>query len=256
VATNAAQLTNKGIELALTATPVSNGNISWLSKVSWWKNKAEITDITTPTFTQGGFGPALGTYLIAEGYSPTTIVGNPPDPDVPGGFGVIGDRQADFDMSFYNSIKFLKNFEFSFLLHWKNGGDNINLSALLLDDGGSTPNWNGDSDGDGTPNGLDRLLRWAVDGETAAYIEEASYWKLREVGLYYNVPREVTSSWLNGAIKRIRVGLSANNILLSTTYGSYDPEVSNFGAQPINSNVEVSPYPGARRMFFHLTVDF
>jgi TonB-linked SusC/RagA family outer membrane protein len=256
VATNAADLENKGIELALSGTPVNTSAISWFSRISWWKNKAEITNMKIPTATTGGFGPSLGTYLLAEGYSPTTIVGNPPSEDVPGGFSVIGDRQADFDMTLYNSITFLKNFELSFLLHWKQGGDNINLSALLVDDGGTTPNWNGDSDGDGLPNGLERLVQWSADGETKVFIEEATYWKLREVGLYYNFPKAMTSSWLNGAISRVKVGVSANNILLSSTYGSYDPEVSNFGAHPVNSNVEVAPYPSSRRFFFHLTVDF
>jgi outer membrane receptor protein involved in Fe transport len=256
IATNAADLENKGIELALSGSPVSSTNFSWFSRLSWWRNRSKITKMEIPTFTQGGFGPDLGTYLLAEGYSPTTIVGNPPNGDTPGGFSVIGDRQADFDMSFYNTLTFLKNFELSFLLHWKQGGDNINLSALLLDDGGTTPNWNGDDDGDGTPNGLDRLLQWAVDGETKVFIEDASYWKLREVGLYYNIPKTVTSSLLNGAINKVKIGVSANNILLSTKYGSYDPEVSNFGSQPVNTNVEVSPFPSARRYFFHLTVDF
>lgn len=256
IATNAADLQNKGIELALGGTPVNTGNFSWFSKVSWWRNRSEITSMAIPTFTEGGFGPDLGTYLLAEGYSPTTIVGNPTSADVPGGFSVIGDRQADFDMTFLNTLTFLKNFEFSFLVHWKQGGDNINLSALLWDDGGTTTGWNNDSDGDGLPNGLDRLLQWAADGETKAYIEDATYWKLREVGLYYNVPKSVTTSVLGGAINRLKVGFSANNILLSTKYGSYDPEVSNFGSQPVNTNVEVTPYPSARRYFFHLTVDF
>ncbi len=256
IATNAADLENKGIELALSATPVSTSKLSWLTRLSWWRNRAEITRMDIPTFTTGGFGPALGSYLIAEGYSPTTIVGNPADPSVSGGFSVIGDRQADFDMTFYNNFTFLKNFEFSFLMHMKQGGDNINLSALLWDDGGTTVNWAGDNDGDGTPNGLDRLLQWAADGETKVYVQDASYLKLREIGLYYNVPKSVYANATKGAISKIKVGASANNILLSTKYGSYDPEVSNFGSQPVNSNVEVTPYPSARRLFFHLSVDF
>jgi TonB-linked SusC/RagA family outer membrane protein len=255
IATNAANLENKGIELSLSATPVSSPSFSWVTKINWWKNKTEITDIAIPTYTTGGFGPALGTYLIAKGYSPTTIVGNPPDPNIPGGFSVVGDRQQDFDMSFYNNITFLRNFELSFLVHWKEGGDNINLSALLWDEGGSTMNWNGDDDGDGINNGNDRITDWS-DGQTKVYVQNSSYWKLREVGLYYNVPHATLSSWLNGALSRVKLGVSANNVLLSTKYGSYDPEVSNFGSQPVNSNVEVSSFPSSRRFFFHLMVDF
>ncbi len=262
IATNGADLQNKGIELAVGATPVSNSAINWFTKVNWWRNRAEITDLKIPPYTFGGFGTALGTYIIAEGYSPTTIVGTPEDVDNPTpvpGVQVIGDRQADFDMSWYNSITFLKNFELSFLLHYKKGGDNINLSALLWDDGGSTQGYMNDPDGNGLVFGLGRLLDWVGTGQgrvPATYIQNSTYLKLREVGLYYNVPKSITSGWFNGGISNIKLGFSANNILVSTKYGSYDPEVSNFGAQPINSNVEVTPYPSSRRYFFHLTVDF
>jgi TonB-dependent starch-binding outer membrane protein SusC len=261
IATNAADLTNKGVELAISATPVYNNKITWFTKVQWWRNRAEITDMKIPPFTFGGFGAALGTYMVAEGYSPTTIVGTPSNTDRPvpvSGVQVIGDRQADFDMSFYNTISFLKNFEFSFLLHWKKGGDNINLSGLLWDDGGSTQGYMSDvGREDGLVFGLGRLIDWATGGPApATYVQDATYWKLREVGLFYNLPQSVSSKLFNGAISKVKFGVSGNNILLSTKYGSYDPEVSNFGSQPINTNVEVTPYPSARRLFFHLSVDF
>ena len=57
-------------------------------------------------------------------------------------------------------------------------------------------------------------------------------------------------------IERAKVGVSANNILLWTNYGSYDPEVSNFGTQAVSSSIEVTPYPSSRRLFFHLKLDF
>jgi hypothetical protein len=57
-------------------------------------------------------------------------------------------------------------------------------------------------------------------------------------------------------VQRIKVGASANNILLWTPYSSYDPEVSNFGSLPIGSNIEVTPFPSSRRLFFHLKLDF
>lgn len=256
IATNAADLVNKGIEIAVGATPVYGTNVRWDTKVLWWKNESEITRLDIPTFTTGGFGPSLGTYLIANGFAPTTIVGNPPDTNIPGNFSVLGNRQQDFDMSFYNNIALMKNLEFSFLVHWKQGGDNINLSALLWDDGGTTPGWIADTDGNGQPDGLDRLLKWAVDGETSVYIQNSTYWKLREIGLYYTIPSTTISKTFGNALSRVKVGVSANNILLSTKYGSYDPEVSNFGAQPITSNIEVTPYPSARRYFFHLMIDF
>ena len=256
IATNAADLENKGIELALSGSPVRTNNVNWFSKVLYWKNRAEITRLNIPPFTTGGFGPTLGTYLIAEGLPPTTIVGTPGDADTPGGFTMHGDRLADFQMTFLNQITLYKNWELSFLFHWKQGGDNINLSAFLWDDGGTTPNWNGDDDGDGIPNGEDRQREWISDNNAGVYIQDASYVKLREIGLYYTLPQNLTTRLFNGLVERVKLGFSGNNLFLWTDYESYDPEVSNFGSQPIASNIEVTPYPTSRRMFFHLNIDF
>ncbi len=137
------------------------------------------------------------------------------------------------------------------MLHRQEGGRNINLTALLWDEGGTTHNWSGDDDGDDVPNGIDRISEWG-SGNTGVYIQKTSFWKLREVSLYYTLPKAL----LGKTINRAKVGVSANNILLSTPYDSYDPEVSNFGAQPINGSVEVAPFPSSRRIFFHLKLDF
>ncbi|MEL7221732.1 MAG: SusC/RagA family TonB-linked outer membrane protein, partial [Bacteroidota bacterium] len=166
------------------------------------------------------------------------------------GFTVYGDRQPDFNMSWFNSFRIMKNLDFTFITQYQGGGNAINLSALLWDDGGTSPNWDNDADGNESPDGLDRLLAWAVDGNTSVYIEETSYLKLREAGLYYTFPNEM------GFLDKLKLGVSANNVLLWTNYGSYDPEVSNFGSQAITGNIEVTPYPSARRLFFHLKADF
>lgn len=251
IATNAADLENKGIELALSANPVRRQNFNWFTRIMYWSNTSEITRLDIPAYTQGGFGPSLGTYLLAEGYSPTTIVGTPAGNDTPaGGFTVYGDRQPDFTMAWNNSFQIMKNLEFNLVTQYQSGGAAINLSALLWDDGGTTPNWDDDANNNEQPDGLDRLLAWAVDGNTSVYIEETSYLKLREAGLYYTFPNEM------GAIKRLKLGVSANNLLLWTNYGSYDPEVSNFGTQAITGNIEVTPYPSARRLFFHMNAEF
>ena len=254
IATNAGDLRNNGIELGLGATPVRTSNFEWSTNLLYWRNDTEMTRLDIPVFTTGGFGPALGTYLIAEGYSPTTIVGTPPDENIPGGFSVLGDRQPDFQASFSNQISFLKNFELSFLWHWSEGGDNINLSAFLWDSGGSTPGWSSDEDGDGVPFGRQRASEWGEG--TGVYIQDASFIKLREVGLYYTFPGEQVEQWFDGWVERIKIGASGNNLLLFTDYESYDPEVSNFGVQSVTSSIEVTPYPTARRMMFHVSIGF
>lgn len=253
IGTNAGDLKNTGIELSLGVNSIRTKDLNMFSRLSWWKNDSELTRWNNPQ-TVGGFGPSLGTYLFAEGFSPTTIVGTPAGTDNPLGFTVYGDRQPDFHLSFANDLSIGKNFDINFLFHWQSGGEAINLSALLWDDGGTTPGWDDivqDADGNDQTRGLNRLLDWAVNGNTGAYIEETSYVKLREVGIYYTIPKSVVSSFAKG----VKIGASVNNLLLWTNYGSYDPEVSNFGTQSITSNIEVTPYPSSRRLFFHLKLD-
>jgi len=246
LATNAADLVNRGFELSLGLVPIASENFNWFFRTLYWQNRSEITRLDVPTQTTGGFGPSLGTYIFQEGLSPTLIVGNPNDPDEDTqdtdlGWTAYGDRQPDFSMSFFNQITFLKNFEFTFLMHWQNGGNAINLSALLWDLGGTTP--------EGLDFANERVAAWS-GGNTGVYIQPTSYLKLREVGLYYTMPVQ------NSILRQIKLGASANNLLLWTNYGSYDPEVSNFGTQPVTGNIEVTPYPSSRRLFFHVKLDF
>ena len=87
-------------------------------------------------------------------------------------------------------------------------------------------------------------------------MQDASYMKLREVGLFYTFPAAMITSAFGGTISNIKLGLTANNVALWSDYGSYDPEVSNFGVQAITSAIEVTPYPNSRRLLFHLNVAF
>lgn len=254
IATNAGTLKNTGVELGLSISPIRRQNVSWFSRTLFWQNDSEMTDLTIPAFTTGGFGAALGTYYIGEGFSPTTIVGTPATPDAEVPFTVYGDAQPDFQMSFANSFTLFQNLELSFLLHWSRGGDNINLSRLLTDIGGTTFDWNEDHDGDGVPNGLDRTDMFGPGA--AQFVEDASYVKLREASIYYTLPSTLLENTFNGVLRTIKLGLSGSNLLLFSDYDSYDPEVSVFGTQAVAQSVEVTPYPSSRRITFHLRLEY
>ena len=251
IATNAADLENKGFEFTLNLNPVRNPNLNWFSTILFWKNESEITDLSIDGYTLGGFGTSLSNYLIQEGFSPSTIVGLP-EVDDPSLYTIYGDGQPDFEMSFSNEFNIYKNFDFSFLWHWKKGGDNINLSQLLTDAGGTSPDWNDEVEGSALPKGAERV----VNGGSGAYVYDASYVKLREIGLYYTVPVQTLNNVFGNSVSKIKIGASANNVLLFSDYPSYDPETSVFGTQAINNSVEVTPYPTSRQVMFHVNIDF
>ncbi len=258
---NGGELENRGVEVGLNAVVVEKEDFYWNASLKWWKNKSEVTSLSVPAFTNGGFAASLGQFLIQEGKSATQIIGTydataytpeeiarrDPEGD---GFFVYGNAEPDFQMSWYNAINY-KNFDLTFLWHWKQGGDNINLSTLLYDLAGTTWDYNDtDLDPNGAlSNGAYRASQAFVNPDP--YIEDAGYIKLREVGLFYTLPE--------GLIKyadNIKVGISGRNLINIFDYNSYDPEVSNFGNNVLANNVEVTPYPASRFVNLHLNVNF
>jgi TonB-linked SusC/RagA family outer membrane protein len=249
---NEAEMRNKGFELGLSGTVVDKANFKWFSRLLWWKNDILITKLGIPSYTTGAFGTALGTFLVQQGVSPTTIVGTPAIS--PGVFTVWGNAQPDWTTSWSNNITLFKNFDLSVLTEYRSGGDNINLTSFLTDGGGTTKGWFDDSNNDGIPNGRQRDP--APYNNAGRWVQDATFLKIREVGLYYTLPKETISKTFGNMIQRAKIGFSGNNVFLATKYVGYDPETSTFGAQALANNVDVAPYPTARRLFFHIQIDF
>jgi TonB-dependent starch-binding outer membrane protein SusC len=250
---NVAAIRNRGIELGLNLIPVSGENWRWNIQTRFWKNKAEVTRLDVPSFNTGAFGATLGTYRIQKGKSPTQIVGiglatEPKDPE--SGLAEFGDAEPDFQLSFTNNVTW-KNFELSVLSHWKKGGKNINLSTLLSDIFGTSPDFD---DNALDPAGLlaNGPFRLNALGSTARpWVEDATYFRVREIGLSYKLPNDLIKG-----ISLIKVGFSGRNLFNRFKYNSYDPEVSNFGSNAISSNVEVTPFPSSKSIHFNVSVSF
>ena len=249
---NAGELENKGVEIGLNFRAIQSEDLSWDSGVSWYKNKSEMTKLNVPSFNTGGFGNSLGQFQIEEGKSVTQIVGTT-GPGTP--VSVLGDAEPDFQMSFNNYFKY-KDFTLSFLFHWKKGGDNINLTKLLSDFGGTSADYDDfDVDPAGqTRNGDYRIVEGLFAGNARPFVEDASYLRLREVGLYYTLPDATIEKLFNGAVSSVKLGFSGNNLINIFDYNSYDPEVSNFGGTGLSTGVEVTPFPSSKRYMFHLSV--
>ena len=158
-------------------------------------------------------------------------------------------------MGVNNNLRW-KNIDLSFLWQWKSGGDNINLTALLTDLNGTSHDYDTiDLDPEGQlGNGPYRVSQLGSSAEV--FVEDASYVRLREIGLYYTLESKMLGNVIGGAIDSVRIGLSGTNVLNFFDYNSYDPEVSNFGGGTIFTGVEVTPFPSSKRYLFHLGVNF
>ncbi|NER09742.1 TonB-linked outer membrane protein, SusC/RagA family [Muriicola jejuensis] len=240
--TNLADLKNYGVEVGITVNPVQEENFFWTSNINWWFNRSEITRLDVPPFPQpgAGFGLGLGTFYIEEGKPVTQLAGN-----VNGVPTQIGNVEPDFQMGFFNNFTIAKQFDVSFLLQWKKGGDNINLSKLLTDLGGTTPDLD-------TPEAQERTSLGFV---AERFVEPAGYLRLREAAVYYRLPSSALA-FFGDTVTGVKLGVSGRNIFTITDYSSYDPETSTNGGAGLSSGIEVTPFPSTKQFYFHLNVNF
>ncbi|QRK09709.1 SusC/RagA family TonB-linked outer membrane protein [Archangium violaceum] len=239
--TNGGELRNRGIEAMLQVTPVRNTDWEWTSNATFTLNRSTVISLPDGPFNVPVFGTSLGEFRLEEGSSATQIVG---DVMTENGLELrkIGDTEPDFRVGFSNVVKY-KDLSLSFLLDWQQGSDIINLTRFLYDGNKNSVDYE---------RGLERQQAWLTDA--SVYVEDATFLKLREVTLSYNLPQQ----WLEKipAAKTARLSISGRNLLTFTNYSGLDPEVSNFGNQAITRNVDVAPFPPSRSFWTSLDVGF
>ncbi len=261
---NGGEATVKGLEIGLFATPIQTGTFQWVSRTTFFHDESEVTSLPVPAFETGGFGTGLGAFRIEEGQSMTQIVSTIGQ-DASGDAIVenVGDATPDFRVGFSNDFEF-GPLRLGSVLDWSSGAKVINLTRLLADAGANSADYVANlsdrtlDDAAGTVmelgDGGYRFLNWAIANNTTGYIEDASYVKIREISLGYQIPQEFLGSLLGDGVESGTLTLSARNLFTFTGYTGVDPEVSNFGNQPIARNIDVAPFPPSRSLW--LSMDF
>jgi outer membrane receptor protein involved in Fe transport len=240
---NGGTLRNRGVELMVQVKPISSGDFEWTSNTTFTLNRSKVTSLPVPSFLTGGFGTNLGAFRIEQGASATQIVGNVRDADGNLVVKKLGDTEPDFRVGLSNTLRY-SNFSLSFLLDWQQGSNIINLTRFLYDDAKNSVDY--------VEAGEQRQKDWL--NNAGVYIEDASFLKLREVTLTYQLP----DAWATRIpkVKTARLSLSGRNLLTFTKYSGLDPEVSNFGNQAIARNIDVAPFPPSRSFWTSIDVGF
>lgn len=251
---NGGKLRTTGVEIGVNVVPIQTADADWIVRTSYASTRSKIVSLPVPPFRVGGFGTALGAFEIAEGASATQIVGNDSLPDGSTVVRKIGDANPDFNMSFVNDLRF-KAFRLYGLVDWQSGGSIINLTKFLYDLGQNTVDY-ADPITVGTLQTTKGANRLRVFGrQTAVYVEDASFVKLREVTLSFEVPPAMVSRFGRG-VRTAELSFSGRNLLTVTDYTGMDPEVSNFGNQQIARNIDVAPFPPSRSYWLSVSLGF
>jgi len=263
---NGGKMRTWGGEASLGVTPIATGGFNWVSRTNFSFNRSRVTELPVPAFipSNAGFGTSLGAFYIQEDHSATQIVGTAgKNPDGSQRLVTLGNSNPDFEMSFSNDFRFL-DFRLHALADWRTGQSVVNLTQLLYDAAGNSPDYLPPDPNNLRPvtecfpdcSGLERLLGFAVDGYARGYTQSASFFKLREVSLSYELPASARRSLFGGVFRTVRFTASGRNLLTVTPYKGLDPEVSNFGNQQVGRNIDVAPYPPSRSFWFGVDLGF
>jgi hypothetical protein len=158
--------------------------------------------------------------------------------------GKAGDANPDFNMGFSNQFQY-GPVRLTSLVEWRKGGDVVNLTNNYYDGADLAAD-----------TALSHKRLAAYNASQAPYVEDAGFVKLREITLAYELPNRLTSSLFRGRAQTARLELSGRNLKTWTNYTGMDPEVSNFGSQPLGRFQDVTPYPPARLFFFSIATSF
>lgn len=204
------------------------------------------------------------------------LIGADGFPVIDGDHKIVGDATPDWTMNVSNTFNF-RNWDFNFNLDVVYGVDKYNkLDQWDAAFGHTTKTLNREDRvvfegflADGTPNQQEVWLGIGEDPETGRdygagfhrntyrvaveqSVEDASYIKLRNVGLGYSLSPEVLQ---NLPFRSVRASVTANNILLWTPFSQYDPEAFVSSGSNLIGLVDLA-YPGTRSLIFSLNFSF
>jgi hypothetical protein len=255
---NGGAMRQRGVEAQARGVPILSPGAEWGIDVTFSLIRGKVTDLPVPPFLAPNHFADLGTFLIEEGQSPTRFVGNDTLPDGRVDPLVdLGESRPSFIVGLSSDLR-LGDFTGFMLWDWKQGQHVSNLTAWLMDIFGNAPDFDVPCTDPGCFPGEtlgEMRLRLYPNRVTSIYMEDASFLKLREISVTWDVPQELTRA-LWGGLTAMQLRASARDWLRFTGYKGLDPEVSNFGIQSVSRGQDVAPYPPSRSFWFTLSAFF
>ncbi|MCX6326777.1 MAG: SusC/RagA family TonB-linked outer membrane protein [Bacteroidia bacterium] len=289
---NAGEIQNTGYELTLNAIPVQVNDFSWTINLNWFKNKNKVVslipdidnillfgawDVSINATVGQPYGAIKGTNFVY--LNGKKVV------DEDGFFlksddeQVIGNINPDWNAGIQNSLRY-KGLSFNSLIDIQMGGDVYSVNTkhgqatgLYEETAGLNAKGNPKRDPleegggelfpntvheDGTPNTTYYpCSEWGTaysyeNSPTARYVLDASYVKLRELSLSYNLPKSLLGKTF---IKDAAVSLVARNLwIIDKRTRHIDPESATSAGN--YQGIEDGAYPSTRTYGLDLKISF
>ena len=280
--TNAGEVSNKGVDVSLTAQILQKKDLQWTStlNVSYLKN--EVTKLTAQTPRLYGASPSPGTVepstIITEGEAIGTFYGykwaglekgddgkfydtyytadggKTRTPDADKDRFVLGRSNPDVTFGWNNTINY-KNWEFNAFFNAAFGAKRLNLVRFTMNTSVGASMFVTDNEyfsevGKTMPS-LDAAGNKAY-GNSDKWLENANYLRCENVSVAYTLPRKLTK------FADIRLSLSAQNLFTITGYKGMDPAGASFSDSSVDNNngLDMGAYPNPRTFTFGVRLNF
>lgn len=289
VTLNAASFTNKGVELLVKGTPVLTDNFRWNMSIIYTKNKNSVTELYPgiEQLTLGGLSSASVVAAVGKPFGTFYVIGEQRTADgkiiVDSASGLpktsavpqyYGSYNPDYTLNFRNSFVY-KRWTLNIQFDHRQGGQIYSRTKDIIEFCGSSINTL-NINGSGTTRADEVVANSVylnskgeyVENKTPAYVQDywtdqrinsrnlidATFTKLREVSLSYDIPKE----WLGKTpFGNASIGLAGRNLLIWTPKSNtfIDPETNSFGAGN-TQGFEFGSLPTLRTITFNLRVTF
>jgi hypothetical protein len=283
------EVENKGFEFLISSTNISTTDFRWSTTFNFAaiKNKVldlgRVEEIVTGDIQSVGNtaiikkGEALASYYgyevtgifqegdnIEDSAQPNAQPGFPifadlnnDDAITPADQTILGDPFPDFTFGLQNSISY-KNWQLDLFFQGQQGAELLNINVIeslypanfrrnrlaeqMLD------RWTPQNTDTQWPSGVNPNA-YGGSKVNSLVLQNASYLRLKNVQLSYNVPVGNISF-----LSSLRVYATGQNLFTLTDYVGFDPEANSFGRS--NVRVDYSSYPLARTFLLGLNARF
>ena len=287
VLSNLGELQNRGFELFLSSNNISTTDFSWTTTLNFATLKNEVTNLDGfgPILT-GGVQDVGNTTIIREGAALASYFGfqvdgifqsdtdfsqtaqpngRPGDPifrDVNGDGTInpddriiLGNAIPDYTFGISNSFTY-RDLQLDFFIQGQQGVDLININQIesfypnnfrrnriaeqILD------RWTPQNPDANFPSAVNPFA-YGGSKVNSLVISDASYIRLKNVQLAYNVPVDRIKLF-----QSLRLSLIGQDLITITNYEGFNPEANSFGRG--NARIDYSSYPNARTVIFAVNI--
>ena len=250
VTSNVGKLKNEGIELEIRTRNIQSDDFSWSTNfnISFLRNRVLRLlgdDKVLPGNQSVRVGYALGTNVTYQYAGVNSATGRPMwydangeityQPSAPNDYKIFGNQLSDFYGGFTNTFQY-KGLSLSVFFHYDygrelsnsgmnskwyaNGGDYRNTLEWIFNNRWTTPGQlttvPRPYDGNAETNGMSQV------STSSRYLEDASFIRLKNVSLSYQLPKSWTSRL---KLSDVKVYAQGENLATWTKWTGYDPEL-------------------------------